>query len=174
MGSSTTVWPRSRASVIKLSRVMPSSMAPRARRVDHVVAHYKNVFARALGDIALRIEHDGFIEAGALRFGLGQNRAHVISRDLGFGHHDVGVQARERSNVGADAAFLRFCAQKSGPLPHCDDQSRLAAIHDQVHGAVQINDRADIARGEFIGGDRLVNGRRSACRGSRADRGSRR
>jgi hypothetical protein len=27
--SSTMVWPRSRASVIKLSRVMPSSMAPR-------------------------------------------------------------------------------------------------------------------------------------------------
>src|SRR3984893_7628878 len=128
------------------------------RSVNHIVAYQKNVLAGALGDVALRIEHDGFIEARALGFGFGQNRAHVVSGDFGLGHHDVRVQAGERRNVGANAAFLCFITKESGPLPHRNDQPRFSAVDHQVHGAVQINHRADVACGKLIGSDRLVNG----------------
>src|SRR5437899_3427784 len=55
-----------------------------SRSVNQIVAHQKDVLARTLGHVSLRIEHDGFVEPGALGFGLRQDRTHVISRNLGF------------------------------------------------------------------------------------------
>ena len=122
------------------------------------MAHDENVFARALGDIARRIEHDGFIEAQTLRFGLGENRSHIISRDLRLGHHDVGMQSRERRNICPDAALLCLFAEKCLPLPNCDDQPRLARVDHHAHGAIKKNQRPDVARREPVRRDYLVNG----------------
>ena len=68
------------------------------------------------------------------------------------------MQTRERGNVGADSTLLGFLTEKRSPLPDRDNQARLAAVHDKIHGAVEINYRTDVAGGEFIGGDRLVDG----------------
>jgi hypothetical protein len=65
----------------------------------------------------------------------------------------------ERRNVGADAALFRFGAEKVLPLPHRDHEARLAGLDGQAHAAVQVNHGTDIARGKFVGGNRLVNRR---------------
>src|ERR1019366_8140416 len=86
--------------------------------VPNVVPNDEEIFAGALGHVSIGPQHDGLIEAGAMGLGLGQNRAHIISRDLGLGHHDVRMQPRERCNIGANAVFLRLGPQKRLPLPH--------------------------------------------------------
>src|SRR5690242_16821770 len=68
------------------------------------------------------------------------------------------MQARERGNVGADSTLLRFFTEKGSPLPDGNDQARPAAIDDEVHCAVEINHRTDVAGREFIGSDRFMDG----------------
>ena len=50
------------------------------RRQQHAVADQKDVVARAFGDFALVVEHQGFDAAGLQAFDLGQNVVEIIER----------------------------------------------------------------------------------------------
>ena len=50
------------------------------RRLQHAAADEEDVVARAFGDFALVIEHQGFDAAGLQAFDLGQNVVQIIQR----------------------------------------------------------------------------------------------
>ena len=106
-----------------------------------------NRFSGAFGDVALRIQHDRFVESEADRLGLGQNRVRVVAGDLRFRHVDVRVQPRERGHVRPNALLDRFCAEVVLPRPDRDTDVRLAGVHRQVPAAFrQMNQRTDVTR----------------------------
>ena len=124
---------------------MPSRIPARGVVYD-LITDEEKIFAGTLCYVSIGAQHDRLVESGTLRLGLGQNRAHIISRDLGLGHHDVRMQPRERCNIGTDAALLGFGAQKSLPLPDRDHETRFSGLDSQTHRAVKVDHRADVAR----------------------------
>ena len=60
---------------------MPSRMPASIGGVQqHAVAHQEDVVARALGDFALVVEHQGFDAAGLQAFDLGQDVVEIVER----------------------------------------------------------------------------------------------
>src|ERR1700692_1574932 len=130
-----------------------------ARRGDNnVVANNKKIFAGALGNITIGAEHDRLIKTGALRFSFRQNRTDIISGDLGLGHHDIRMQARERSDVGANATFFCCGPKKTLPLPHRNHKAGFASLDCQAHSAIEKNHGTDVARRKLVRRDGLVDG----------------
>src|SRR3569623_2451006 len=119
--------------------------------VDHAVANDEDVFAAALGDIALGVEQHGFIAAAGERFVERQHRVQVIGVRLGLAHHDVHVMTGERAGAHLDAASQIFFAHVSAPGPGGDHHMSLQILGAQTHplGAIDTHG-ADVAGFELV------------------------
>src|SRR5215216_866380 len=132
------------------------------RRDDLASSDDENVFSRALSHIALRVEHDRLLKTKPDRFRLGQDAIDIIPRDLGFGHHNIGMMAREGRDVCPYSLVESVLTEIVFPFPHCDGQAGLSRIHVQGPRArSHIDQRADVTFSESIGfhgiGDSLCN-----------------
>ena len=74
-------------------------------RVYHSVGHQKQVFAAALGHIAILRQHNRFVEARQRRFRLGENAVHIMPRNLDARRDDGVVDAPPRGCAAADCAL---------------------------------------------------------------------
>ena len=135
----------------------------RGRRDDRAVLHEEQVLARAFGHVALRVEHDGLVEAQPHGFGLREEAVRVAAADLGLRHRDVRVVAREGRDVRAHAFLESLGPEVVLPLPRGDADRRRAAVEVQVPAAAgaaarEIEERPDVAVVEPVAGDELGAG----------------
>ena len=63
------------------------------------------------------------------------------------------MQTRQRRNIGAQTAILRLRTEKRLPFPDCNHQARGAGVDDQVHSAVEIDQRPDVASDQLRAGE---------------------
>src|SRR5690606_24851821 len=77
--------------------------APEGGRRHLAVADDEDVLARGLADVALRVEHDGFVVAGREDLALREDRVDVVADDLALRHEAVDARALEGADLGADA-----------------------------------------------------------------------
>ena len=73
------------------------------RGFDHAVAHDKDVLARGFGNIAVGVEHHGFVIAVFLGFHLGKDGVDVVAGGLGLGHAGIHMAAGKAAGLDADA-----------------------------------------------------------------------
>src|SRR2546426_10582202 len=122
-----------RANVASFTRLHPNIMMTKAKVGGNYVSSIlaKTESQRAGFDEAIMLDPQGFVAECT-----GENITDVIPSNLGLGHHDIGMQTRERGDIRPDAARLGFSAEKCPPLPNRNQQARFPAIHHQVHSTV--------------------------------------
>ena len=122
------------------------------RGVELAFVYHENVFARAFGHIALRIEQNGFVVAVAGGFGVGQNRIQIVAVGFGFNHVDIRVVAGEAAHAHADAAFHALFAQIGAPRPGGQNHLHIIGLRRHAElGRAIISHRAEIARMQIVG-----------------------
>src|SRR5436190_3262886 len=86
------------------------------RRLDLPVADDEEVLPRALGAVALGVEHDRLVEAERLRLAFGEDAGHVVAGQLAARHDRVGLPAGVGGDLGADALLESVLAEILAPL----------------------------------------------------------
>ena len=134
------------------------------RRPQHAVADEEDVVARAFGDFALVVEHQGFDAAGLQAFDLGQNVVEVVER------LDPRVERRRMHPLHADREISRPFSYSSCGIERDrvgdDDHLRIAAtigVEAERAGAAG-DDEANVAVVDFVDPDGLVRRRRTSRR----------
>ena len=132
------------SSSITVRRVMPSSTLSRdGRRDRRSPADEEDVGRRGLRDVSVLVEDDGFVEAGALRVGLGEGGIDVGARDLAARRNHRVVHAPPGRDRGVQALVVLDVA----PVGHRDDRDLRREVvqpdADRLVGVVR--QRPDVA-----------------------------
>ena len=131
---------------------MPARIAADGRRrANDAVLDDEDVLARALGDVALRVEHQRLVEAALDRHALREHRRHVLAADLALVHHRVAVRAREPGDHALDALLEAFVAEVRAPLVAGDHRAHRRLERAEAERAVaEIDERAQVARRHLV------------------------
>ena len=128
-----------------------------ARGGDDAVADHEQVLARALADVAVRVEQDALLVAGLLGLDLGEHGVEVLAGRLGGRDLRVVRDLPPRGDLRADAVLLALLAEVGGPLPDRDADVDRAVERVQAHRAGAAEDeRADVAGLQARARDHLV------------------
>ena len=133
--------------------------AVRRRRVQHAVLDEEDVGARAFGDAAAPVEHQGVGIAHALGAVLLQRADHVEPGGLGLGRRGRGVGPAILGDRQPDALEALLHGEVGAPIPGGDGQMDLGRLRrDAHHLAAAPGDRPHVAIGELVGLDRVAAG----------------
>ena len=132
---------------------------PRGRGDDATVLDDEEVFAAALGHVAVHVEPDGLGEASEDRFHFHQLGVHVVSAGLGQEGHGVGGQAPPTRHTHVHPPPDCLLSQIGSPLPGCDDGVDRAMEGVEPHLAVAAEDaRPDVAGAQLVDADEFLGG----------------
>ena len=102
-------------------RLMPSRMlAVWPRRREHAVLDDEDVLAGALADVALVVEQDRLLVAGALGLDLRQHRVEVLAAGLRVRDQRLRRYPPPRRDLRPHAVALGLVAEVGAPLPAGD------------------------------------------------------
>ena len=122
------------------------------RGFDHAVAHDKDVLARGFGNIAVGVEHHGFVIAVFLGFHLGKDGVDVVAGGLGLGHAGIHMAAGKAAGLDADALFKRFCTKVCAPSPSGNNGLHRVVAGVDAHFAVaHKGERTHVTFAQFVG-----------------------
>ena len=132
------------------------------RGLDHAVADDEEVFAGRFADVAVGVEHQGFVITVLFDFHLGEHGVHIVAGGLGLAHQGVDVHTGEGAGLDADTLFEGFGSEVGAPGPHGDDDVRGVVAGEHAHVAFAgKGEGTDVAFGKLVGhngfDDRLGN-----------------
>ena len=178
---STTGTPSSLLSSSRIvRRVMPSRMLSVTGGVIAVaVLHEEEVLGGALGDVPVRVQDDGLVEAGPLRVGLRERRVDVGTGDLAARGDHVVVDPAPGGNRGVDA-FLVF---EVAAVRHRDDRDlgrevvqahadRLVGVEGERPRVAVLAEELGAQQPDECLGQRCRRCRGASCRAAAPTRGS--
>ncbi len=128
------------------------------RRVQDPPAHHEDVLRASLAHVAVDVERDPLGVPVGNRLHLDQLAARVVRHRLRHRRERIRSGAGPRADAHVHALLQRFGSEVGAPLPaeNCDIDG--AAVRADAQLAVAaIHERADVARLEVIGPDRVEN-----------------
>src|SRR6267142_6761915 len=86
-------------------------------RLHDALVHDEDVLAARLRHVAVHVEEQGFVVARRPYLPRREDRVHVVADRFRLGEEGIGMEARERAGLDADATAHAFVAEVGAPWP---------------------------------------------------------